>query len=1073
MRLLARLAAIVFLETAVSGGAALVSPERAEDYLGQRVTVEGRVVQTTLAKGGEAFLNFGDRFPRQTFVALVRKSAVDVIGVTRLKAIEGSRIRVTGKVATYKGKPQIVVFESAQLELDPAPPGAQVPSPPVPSPPVPSVDWIVLAAMVTIVIVVSIVTGSKAKRRREEEERRKRERAAAEAKAAEQARQRAAAERAAAEATEAARLAAERAALAKRAAASKAGLIIERAALLEKASRGEYFAASVLARFEAEQGNALAERLTPAERSLLDAATGAALSRAEGLLSDREAARRRYNEAFVPKRMAEMKGWFDARATKLTDEQRRAVVTDEDATLVIAAAGSGKTATIVAKAEYLVKQGLATPSQICLLAYNKRASEEMAERLKAVGMEGATSSTFHALGYAVHGQAKGQKPALSPLVEKGELPRFLNRLFAKMLQDELYRSNLVRWIVEKRVTRAMLDAAPTPHARIQMERSLDLRSLTGQRMRSQAEVKLADWMTLNGIRWEYEVEYPHSHNDPNRRVYKPDFYLPDAKVWLELWALDLKGNCAPTIDAAKYREGMEWKRAHHRKHNTELVEVFQDHVWNNGLASHLRLQLERLKIRVAPLSAEAIAALMAENRDSGASRLTQLLGSFLTLHRGGLWTKEELGSKARDERDRAFLALYLPVVDGYEAELKRRNEIDFDEMLGGAVNLLSRVSTHRFKYVLVDEFQDTSRSRMEVIKQLRAVSPGARLCLVGDDWQSINRFAGSDLGLFTQAEKHLGTTARVALGTTFRLVPDVTEISSRFVMQNPSQIRKEVRTPKAALREPGIVLHGYDGYDGNEGMEALREVMELLVARKREGNGVLLLSRYNAPISSSGIVKLAEEYRGRGLTIEVTSMHRSKGLEADHVVVIGLSSRSPSFPSATEDDPVLQLVSAAPDGFANSEERRLMYVALTRSKGRVYLLHSTSEPSQFVEELLEREKGKLEVLGRVSDRLPCPLCKGRTILRREGEWGSFWSCMHFPHECEGRLKACESCDDGALVAVDRKVMECSGCKTRVERCSRCEAGHLQLRVNGRDKSRFWACSEGRADGTGCRFRRNG
>ena len=81
--------------------------------------------------------------------------------------------------------------------------------------------------------------------------------------------------------------------------------------------------------------------------------------------------------------------------------------------------------------------------------------------------------------------------------------------------------------------------------------------------------------------------------------------------------------------------------------------------------------------------------------------------------------------------------------------------------------------------------------------------------------------------------------------------------------------------------------------------------------------------------------------------------------------------------------------------------------------------------------------------------------------------------MHFPHECEGRLKACESCDDGALVAVDRKVMECSGCKTRVERCSRCEAGHLQLRVNGRDKSRYWACSEGRADGTGCRFTRNG
>jgi DNA helicase-4 len=499
------------------------------------------------------------------------------------------------------------------------------------------------------------------------------------------------------------------------------------------------------------------------------------------------------------------------------------------------------------------------------------------------------------------------------------------------------------------------------------------------------------------------------------------------------------------------------------------VEVYQDHVWDNGLDAHLPLQLHRLGVAVKPLSAEQIAALIAQNKDAGASRLTKLLGSFLSLHRGGLWSREALLAKARDERDSAFLELYLPVFEAYEAELQRRKEIDFDEMLGGSVKLLPSVSTQRFRYVLVDEYQDTSRSRMEVIRQLRAVSPGARLCLVGDDWQSINRFAGSDLGLFTGVEKELGATARVMLGTTFRLLPDVTEISSRFVMQNPSQIRKEVRTPKAAGRDAGMVLHGYEGA---EGLGALREVLELIVARRSEGGRVLLLSRYNAPIKHPALLKLVREYQENGLEIEVRSMHRSKGLEADHVVLIGLSSGAPSFPNAQDDDPVLQLVSAAPDGFANSEERRLMYVALTRSRGRVYLLHSTNEPSQFVEELLEREKGKLEVLGRVSDRLVCPRCQGRTILRREGENGAFWSCMHFPM-CEGKLKACDSCHEGALVAVDRKVMECNGCKTRIERCPRCEAGHLKLRTNSRDQSKFWACSEGRPNNEGCRFTRNG
>jgi DNA helicase-4 len=483
----------------------------------------------------------------------------------------------------------------------------------------------------------------------------------------------------------------------------------------------------------------------------------------------------------------------------------------------------------------------------------------------------------------------------------------------------------------------------------------------------------------------------------------------------------------------------------------------------------MRLQLARFGVEPTPISADALATLIADGRDSGASRLTQLLRSFLTLQRGGMWSQEELHAKARDARDRSFLALYLPVLSAYEAELKKRSEIDFDQMLGDSVALLPRVGTHRFKYVLVDEFQDTSRSRMEVIKQLRAVSPGARLCLVGDDWQSINRFAGSDLGLFTQAEKHLGMTARVALGTTFRLVPDVTEISSRFVMQNPSQIRKEVRTPKGALREPGIVLHGYEGDDQFKG---LREVLELLVSRKSAGSRVLVLSRYKAPIEHLAMKELVEEFGERGLRLDPTTIHRSKGLEADHVVVMGLSSRSPSFPSATEDDPVLQLVSAAPDGFLSSEERRLMYVALTRSKGRVYLLHSTSEPSPFVEELLEREKGKLEVLGRVSDRLLCPRCQGRTILRREGDGWVIWGCMHFPM-CDGRLAACEGCNEGAMVAVDRQVMECNGCKTRVQRCPRCEAGHLKLRTNSRDKSKFWACSEGRPNNEGCRYTRNG
>ena len=148
-----------------------------------------------------------------------------------------------------------------------------------------------------------------------------------------------------------------------------------------------------------------------------------------------------------------------------------------------------------------------------------------------------------------------------------------------------------------------------------------------------------------------------------------------------------------------------------------------------------------------------------------------------------------------------------------------------------------------------------------------------------------------------------------------------------------------------------------------------------------------------------------------------------------------------------------------------------MYVALTRSKGRVYLLHPTDEPSPFVEELIDREQEKVELLGRVSDRLLCPRCQGRSILRRVGEFGSFWSCLHYPL-CDGRLHTCENCDDGALVSEDARTLVCSACETSAERCPQCREGRLILRTNRKAGTDFWGCSAWLPDGQGCHFTRD-
>jgi DNA helicase-4 len=832
---------------------------------------------------------------------------------------------------------------------------------------------------------------------------------------------------------------------------------------------GEYFTASALRRVEQELGDALNERLRPYEVSLLtDAALQEQVREAQTVLDDRRGAVDRYNRDFVERRLNEAAPWFDKRATRLTPEQRRAVVTDEDATLVIAAAGSGKTATIVAKAEYLVWRKRARPEQICLLAFNKSAADEIRERLQQVGLDQVQVSTFHGLGYAVHGSALGTRNPVSNLTESGPLDDLLQKALRGLLNDDTYFSQLAQWFWDKRVTADMLQGASTPHARLQRERNLGLKTLTGVWVRSQAEVKLADWMTLNGVEWSYETPYPHGPDDPNRRRYQPDFFLPEYELWMELWALNRAGETSTGIDAKKYRKDMDWKRSLHREYRTTLVEVWQDEVWNGKLEEYMRSQLAQRSVALKRISPDRLLQLLAERNQAAITGLPALMAAFLKLHRGGLWTRDELQGRVRNERDRAFLNVYLPVYKVYEDTLRSRGEIDFDDMLGGAVELLNQVQSHRYRYVLVDEFQDTSRSRMAFARALRQVTPDARLFLVGDDWQSINRFAGSDLALFTKVEKELGFTARVTLGTTFRLLPDVTAISSRFVMQNPAQLAKAVRTPKSALDELGIVLHGYQ--DDNW-ISSLREVLNLIVARKKQGSSVLVLSRYRHYLEQAELKALVKEYRAKGLNMDLTTVHSSKGLEAEHVIVLNVNSGIRSFPNGMEDDPVLQLVSAAPDEFEFAEERRLMYVALTRSRGRVYLLHSSAQPSVFIEELLEREADHIEKLGHISVRLPCPNCGGRTIHRREGQYGQFWGCTNFP-QCDGRLIACDRCREGALVLNNDKTLQCNHCRAKIERCPRCNDGHLILRTNRSAGTTFWGCSGWRPDKQGCDYKRS-
>jgi DNA helicase IV len=775
------------------------------------------------------------------------------------------------------------------------------------------------------------------------------------------------------------------------------------------------------------------------------------------------------NEAYVHARLDELDDWFATRLPyPLTDEQRRAVVTDEDNNLVVAGAGSGKTSAILGKLAYLMEQRGVPPTDILVLAFNSTVAAELRERIDSLGMPLPEVSTFHAKGFDILGKARGRKPAVSALAaDRTALQRFLAERFAARMRERRYRRRFSKWWVERRVEASELKSE-TPDERLRKERSLGLRTLIGVQAQSQSEVKVGDWLTLRGIRWEHEPRYPHTPASTERRDYTPDFHLPDYDVWIEVWSCDkTEERFPPEIPKARYKEDMAWKRALHDACGTTLIEVFQNDVWGGRLGDRLTARLADVQVRTKDPSGEALEGLLASVEDSFPP-FVGLLSSFLELFRSGGWTRDEVKRRAKGRRSREFLELFWPLLDDYEEALRLEGKIDFGEMLLGASEAMEGgYEPPAYRYILVDEFQDVSRARLELVRHLRGSAADCRTFLVGDDWQSIYRFAGSDVSYFTGAPEYLGATARTDLARTFRLTPDVAALSSRFITRNPAQLDKRIIPREAGLDGPSVVLRLYDVSEARALQEVLEEIGRAETGRAR----VLVLGRYNHTLHALDELPFQVP---ENVALQPLTVHRAKGLEGDHVVVLGLDSGRYGFPSEIEDDPVLRLLLANEEAFPNAEERRLFYVALTRARSRVYLFAPAQDPSSFVQELLEADYAAWIGSSREwSAGYRCPRCRGRTIRRKEGPSGSFWGCTNYP-ACHGVLPVCFECGAGILEprTGERGVLlayTCSECQQEAAVCPGCGVGAL-VRRNG-PRGPFMGCSEWRWEGKGCGYTR--
>ena len=365
---------------------------------------------------------------------------------------------------------------------------------------------------------------------------------------------------------------------------------------------------------------------------------------------------------------------------------------------------------------------------------------------------------------------------------------------------------------------------------------------------------------------------------------------------------------------------------------------------------------------------------------------------------------------------RFFLEIFKPIYERYERHLAERKEIDLSDMINKASNYITIGTYNRkFSYVIIDEFQDISIGRYQLVKAIKTQNPACKLFCVGDDWQSIYRFTGSDIALFKDFRKYFGYTVKSKIETTYRFHNPLIKLSSDFILKNSNQAKKELKSNSLSKSTDYKIV--YSNTNNQDDTLALKQSLDELIETDSDiaQKELFLLGRYNSDIDrikneqhifsierTNDIIFIFYEHRNsegvhKTVKLRFLTIHIAKGLEADIVIVINCNSGKYGLPSQISDDPVLDLLLSEADQFENGEERRVFYVGMTRAREKVFFIADSSYKSKFITEL-EVESGNTSVK-------KCPRCITADLVYKTGtskngrKW-AFWGCSNYSYGCD-------------------------------------------------------------------------
>ena len=689
----------------------------------------------------------------------------------------------------------------------------------------------------------------------------------------------------------------------------------------------------------------------------------------------------------------------------LDEQQLTAIAYDVRSRLVIAGAGTGKTTTTVGLVKYLLRSGKALPEEILALSFTNASVYDLKKRIIAETGQRVYVNTFHRLGLNIIASACGTVPKITNI----KIDEFISEEIKRKRSDAGFVRNLNEFIAYDFESIRNEDRFNDSSELIEYLRENPLITLKGEKVKSFGEADIANCLAMNGVPYTYEESYCADTADSRYGQYHPDFHIDGTNIYIEYFGIDRSGNVAKFMtdrnpDAAEeYKSGIEWKRQIHRENGTQLIELYAYERSEGTLIDNLESKLKDYSINTVPESPEAIfdRTFKSDGRMLKSLALTFATAILLIKGFGKPWDEaypksDRFGDKRPLKRMEAVLK---PIYDAYQSALADNGEIDFEDMLNMAAGCVNEGKfVHPYKYVIVDEYQDLSRSRYNLLRSLRK-SKDFHLFCVGDDWQSIYRFNGCDVSYILDFEKYWGPSAICKIEKTYRFSGELLKKSSDFICRNSRQCRKNL-----------VGMSGKDSkvfFISKDDDSQIREEIGKKLLFIGNGKKVLFLGRYNHDVMllsgdgfkwkqniSDSSKTITYEFRP-DLDMKFMTIHSSKGLQADVVFSINNKTGRYGFPSIRE-EPIIIPMLLGGENSQIDEERRLFYVAMTRAKEAVYIVSQNGHQSDFFKEMFPRK----DAYGKKIE-MTCPLCGGVLILKTNQNGHKFYGCSNY------RSKGCK------------------------------------------------------------------